>query len=421
MLRRSFNKLLALGAGGQLLGESVSESEAETVGENASGRGDDSCQDDDRPEQEKDFTQATDGATPAVVVDDFIELSRKKLPRPTWEYITSGSEGQITLAENVNAFHRIGLLPPILHGVGSADLSTTVLGQKISMPVMLAPVAGLRMYHPDGARASARAAEAAGTICAISSSCHNSAEEVAGAARGPKWFQLYMPRDKGVARALVERVEKAGFQALVVTVDLGERKDCDRRNRFSVPRAVLLKHLRDIGHKLPDDISDDALNTFNINAWDLSMSWKTVEWLRGITRLPLVIKGVLSKSDAQRAIVEKVDAIVVSNHGGRRLDGMPATIDRMQRVADVVKDDAELLLDSGIRRGTDVFKALALGARAVLVGRPQAWSLATAGQPGVEQMLGFLREELENAMISCGCRRLADISPDLLLNAPPAK
>jgi isopentenyl diphosphate isomerase/L-lactate dehydrogenase-like FMN-dependent dehydrogenase len=150
------------------------------------------------------------------------------------------------------------------------------------------------------------------------------------------------------------------------------------------------------------------------------MSWDVVDWLRGITKLPLIIKGVLTGRDAHRAIVEQVDAIIVSNHGGRRLDGMPATIDRLPRVADVVRDDAQLLLDSGIRRGTDVLKALALGARAVLVGRPQAWSLAAAGQQGVSQMLGFLREELENAMISCGCRNISQINSDLLLDAPSA-
>ncbi len=399
MQRRSFAKLLALGAGSQLIGQP------------------ETAEADDQPKPPVEATEGQAGDQPdAVWVGDFIELSRQKLPEATWEYITTGSEDQVTLAENVNAFRRIGLLPPILHGVGAADLSTTVLGQKIDLPVMLAPVAGLRMYHPDGALGSARAAHAAGTICAVSSSCHNSAEEVAAASPGPKWFQLYMPKDKGVARALVKRVEAAGYKALVVTVDLGERKDADRRNVFSVPRKVLLKHLRDIGHPLPDTISDAELEAFNLGAWRLSMSWDVLDWLRGITKLPLVVKGVLSAGDARRAVAEHADAIVVSNHGGRRLDGMPATIDRMQRVAEVVDNRSELLLDSGVRRGTDVLKAIALGARAVLVGRPQAWSLAAKGEQGVSQMLTFFREELENAMISCGCRTVADISTNLLLD-----
>lgn len=404
MQRRSFTKLLALGAGSQLIGEPESDAAVEN----------------DKPMTPKNSDDRKPSDQPGpVVVEDFIELSRQKLPRPSWEYISTGSEDQVTLADNVDAFRRIGLLPPVLHGVGQADLSTTVLGQKIDMPVMLAPVAGLRMFHPDGALASARAARDAGTICAVSSSCFSSIEEVAAASDGPKWFQVYMPQDKGVARSLVKRVEAAGFSAIVITVDLGERKDADRRNRFSVPRDMLLKHLRDIGHTLPDSITTEKLDAFNQAAWQLSMSWDIFDWLRGITNLPLIVKGVLTEADARRAVKEDVDAIVVSNHGGRRLDGMPASIDRMQRVAETVNGKAELLLDSGIRRGTDVMKALALGARAVLVGRPQAWSLSAAGQQGVSQMLGFFREELENAMISCGCRNVGDISSNLLLNTPP--
>jgi len=404
MQRRSFTKLLAFGAGSQLIGEPETDAAVDDGKPMPPGNSDDR-----KPSDQPD----------PVVVEDFIELSQQKLPGPTWEYISTGSEDQVTLAENTNAFRRIGVLPPVLHGVGQADLSTTVLGQKIDLPVMLAPVAGLKMFHPDGAQASARAAGAAGTICAVSSSCFSSVEEVAAASDGPKWFQIYMPRDKGVARSLVKRVEAAGFGAIVVTVDLGERKDADRRNRFSVPHEMLLKHLRDIGHTLPDSISAKKLDAFNLAAWQLSMSWDIFDWLRGLTRLPLIVKGVLTEDDARRAVRENVDGIVVSNHGGRRLDGMPASIDRLQRVAETVDGKAELFLDSGIRRGTDVLKALALGARAVLVGRPQAWSLAAGGQQGVSQMLGFFREELENAMISCGCRNLGEITTDLLLNIPP--
>ena len=419
MQRRSFTKLLALGAGGQLIGEDEAQAEAAEADDNKDDNKDGNKDGKPTPAG-KAVGYTASGRPDAVVVEDFIELSKRKLPGATWEYITTGSEDQVTLAENVNAFRRIGLLPPVLHGVGSTRLATTVLGQKIEMPVMLAPVAGLRMFHPDGAPGSARAAHKAGTICAVSSSCHNSAEEVAEASPGPKWFQIYMPRDKGVAKALVRRVEAAGYKALVITVDLGERKDADRRNAFSVPRKILLKHLRDIGHTLPDSISRADLEAFNLGAWQLSMSWDILDWLRGITKLPLVVKGVLTAGDAQRAVVEGADAIVVSNHGGRRLDGMPATIDRMQRVAEVAGDKAELLLDSGVRRGTDVLKALALGARAVLVGRPQAWSLAAAGEAGVSQMLGFFKEELENAMISCGCKDVGDITSELLAQAPPA-
>ncbi len=402
MQRRSFAKLLALGAGSQLI------SDTKATGATAAGA-------DDPP------TKVPVELSKAVVIDDYSDLARKKLPRATWEYISTGCEGEVTLRENTEAFRRIGVLPPVLHGVGKADLSTTVLGQKIALPVMLAPVAGLRMYHPDGALAAARAAHAAGTICAVSSSAFHSAEEIGAAGDGPKWFQLYMPRDRGVAKALVERVEAAGFTAIVVTVDLGERKDADRRNKFGVPKAMLLKHLQDIGHRqLHDGMSQAEIEAFNLGAWQLSMSWEIFDWLRGITRLPLVVKGVLGSSDARRAVKEQIEAIVVSNHGGRRLDGMPATIDRMHAVAEAVNGKAELLLDSGIRRGTDVMKALALGARAVLVGRPQAWSLAAGGEAGVRQMLEYLRQELEMVMVSCGCPDVGAITADLLLNKPTA-
>jgi isopentenyl diphosphate isomerase/L-lactate dehydrogenase-like FMN-dependent dehydrogenase len=261
MNRRTFSQLLAFGAG--------MFSAAHVEGNTAAAADEASVDNAGKPGAGGVGAAAVD-AWPAspVTIADFIPLAKAKLPKATFEYITSGSEDEVTLRDNVEAFRRMRILPPLLHGVQRTDLSTTVLGQKISMPIMLAPVAALRMFHPEGGRASARAAASAGTICVTSTSVGDSVEEIAAASSGPKWFQLYVPSDRELARQLVKRAEAAGYKALVVTVDLGERKDADLRNRFSLPRDMLLKHLRDIGHtKVSERNSYDELVAFNAKAW----------------------------------------------------------------------------------------------------------------------------------------------------------
>lgn len=350
-----------------------------------------------------------------VKVTEFQALAAARLPKATYEYITTGSADEVTLRENVAAFQRIKILPPLLTGVSSADPSTTVLKQPIKMPIMLAPVAGQQMYHPQGALAAARAAAAAGTVYGISSSVGHSVEDVAAASPGPKWFQLYVPKDRVVAKKLVERAEKAGCKAIILTVDMGEWKDADRRNRFALPKETLVKHLRDVGFtQIVDTMSYEEILAFNAQAWDLTISWEFFDWLRGITKLPLIIKGVLRKEDAEKAVSLGIEGIVVSNHGGRRLDGMPATIEMLPEIVAAVGNRAEVYIDSGIRRGTDVLIALALGARAVLVGRPYAWALGANGEAGVRKVLDLLREEFLNAMVSSGCATIADIKPGLV-------
>ncbi|MBC7820010.1 MAG: alpha-hydroxy-acid oxidizing protein, partial [Planctomycetaceae bacterium] len=294
------------------------------------------------------------------------------------------------------------------------DTSTTVLKQPIALPILLAPVAGQSLYHPQGGLASARAAASAKTIMGVSSSVGHSVEEMAAASSGPKWFQLYMPKDRAVARRLVERAERSGLKAIVLTVDLGERKDADKRNRFALPESTLRKHLRDIGFDISDRMTYQQLLAFNDQAWDLAMSWNAFDWLRSITKLPLLIKGVLRADDAKKAVAIGLDGIIVSNHGGRRLDGVPASIDQLPQIVEAVNGRAEILLDSGIRRGTDVFKALALGAKAVLIGRPYAWALAADGEAGVAKVLELLREELVSAMLASGCPTIGSINRSLL-------
>ena len=403
MDRRAFSQLLTLGAASLTVGRG--QAGAASTGDDAEATAAGTV---DVPER---------GFTGAVAVNDFVELARAKLPQATFEYITSGSEDEVTLRDNVEAFRRIRVLPPLLHGVDEADLSTTILGEKISMPVMLAPVAVLRMAHPDGALASARAAAAAGTIHVAGTSAGHSLEEIAAASDGPKWLQLYVPADREIARRLVTRAEQAGYRALVVTVDLGERKDADLRNQFAPPKEMLLKQLRDIGFtQLTDQQTYEEILAFNASAWRISLDREFFEWLRGATRLPILIKGVLSPQAARQAIELGLDGLVVSNHGGRRLDGMPATIDVLESVVEAVDGQLEILMDGGIRRGGDALKAIARGAKAVLIGRPQAWALAAGGEAGVSTALQILRDELTNAMISCGCKTVEEVDSSLLMS-----
>lgn len=400
MHRRLFTQLLTLGAGSLGLWQASSEAEA-----------------DENDEDVRSGAIPTRQAKPSepVNVADFQRLAEATLPKATYDYITTGSADQITLHENIAALQRLQVYPPLMKGVSDADLSTTVLGQPIKLPVILAPVAAQRMYHADGGLAAARAASTAGTIYGVSSSVGHSVEEIAAASAGPKWFQLYVPKDRTVARRLVERVDRSGYKAIIVTVDLGEWKDADRRNRFSLPKEMLVKHLRDVGFDhISNNMSYEDVVDFNANAWDVSLSWEFFDWLRGNTKLPILIKGVLRPEDAKKAVSIGLDGIIVSNHGGRRLDGMPATIDVLPRVVEAVDGRVEVFVDGGIRRGTDVLKALALGARAVLIGRPYAWALGADGEAGVARVLDLFREELQNAMIATGCAKLNDIEPSLL-------
>jgi isopentenyl diphosphate isomerase/L-lactate dehydrogenase-like FMN-dependent dehydrogenase len=409
MNRRSFSKFMALGAGSLGLSQ-ISSDELQVVESQRADAGQGEAANRGAP-------STPDPSRPAPVnAADFQALAKEALPRATYEYITAGSTDEVTLRENVAAFQRLRLLPPLLHGVAKVDTSTTVLKQQLAMPILLAPVAGQSLFHPQGALAAARAAAVARTIFGTSSSAGNSVEEIAAASQGPKWFQLYVPQDRAVARRLVERAEAAGYKAIIVTVDLGERKDADLRNRFVLPRDILLKHLRDIGFDVKESMSHAELLAFNDQAWDLALSWKFFDWLRSITKLPLIIKGVLRTDDAKQAIAIGLDGIIVSNHGGRRLDGVPASIEQLPQVVQAVGNRAEVYLDSGVRRGTDVLKALALGAKAVLIGRPYAWALAANGQAGVERVLELLRDELMSAMLACGCETIAKVDRSLVVS-----
>jgi 4-hydroxymandelate oxidase len=287
------------------------------------------------------------------------------------------------------------------------------------LPVLIAPTAFQRMAHPDGEVASARAAAAEGTIMTLSSIASSTIEEVAQAAPGaPQWFQLYVYRDRGVTKELVERAVAAGYSGLVLTVDtpvLGLR-DRDTRNQFRLPEGVELANLASLGAgtKLPS-IEGSGLFEWVIQLQDPSVTWADIEWLRSVSSLPLILKGVMTAEDAQLATEHGLDALIVSNHGGRQLDGTRATVSALPEVVDAVDGRLEVLVDGGIRRGSDILKALALGARAVLIGRPVLWGLAAGGEQGVRAVLDMLRRELDVAMAIAGCRTPEQAGPSLIV------
>jgi (S)-2-hydroxy-acid oxidase len=302
--------------------------------------------------------------------------------------------------------------PRILIDVTSVDLSTTVLGFKISMPIMVAPTAMQRMAHPEGELATARAAAAAGTIMTLSSWATSSVEEVASVGPGIRFFQLYVYKDRNVVAQLVRRAERAGFKAIALTVDtprLG-RRESDIKNRFSLPPHLTLKNFEglDLGHM--EKTSDSGLASYVAGQIDRSLSWKDVKWLQTITRLPILVKGVLTAEDTKLALQAGAAGIIVSNHGARQLDYVPATISALEEVVQAASGRVPVFLDGGVRRGTDVLKALALGASGVFIGRPVVFSLACEGEAGVKKVLQMLRDEFELAMALAGCTKIKDIN-----------
>ncbi len=355
---------------------------------------------------------------PPVNLHQYEQIARDRLPQMVFEYFWGGAEDEVTVRDNRLGWQRLRLRPRVLVDVASRDLSTTVLGQSVAFPVMTAPCAFNALAHPDGELAVARAATACGIIQVVSTAGTHSLEEVAQAAPdGLRWFQLYCYRDRGVTQSLVGRAVAAGYRALCLTVDapLVGRRDRDTNNNFGLPPGMTWKNLESVGlDRMDADGAGSALVKYIAEIWDASLTWEAIEWLRGLSPLPLVVKGILTAEDARRAVDHGVDGIVVSNHGGRQLDGTLPTTEALREVADAVAGRVELFVDGGIRRGSDVLKALALGAKAVLVGRPYLWALATNGQAGVEHMLGLLREELDLCMALSGRPTIGSIDRSLL-------
>lgn len=329
--------------------------------------------------------------------------ARQNLEPAHWDFFAGGAGEERTVRGNEAAFARRRLVPRVLRGVGDRDLRTTLLGADLSMPVLLSPTAFHRLAHPSGETGTAGATAAEGVVMVVSMAATQPVERIA-AAGATVWFQLYPQPDAAFERHVVERAEKAGCRALVVTVDspVFGRRERDRRNGFTdLPPGLACQNMRDADGRRRDIAMDPAL------------SWAVVDRLRAVTGLPIVLKGVLHPADA-RIAADRVDAILVSNHGGRQLDGAIATLDALPAVVAAVDGRIPVLLDGGVRRGTDVVTALALGAGAVGIGRPVIWGLAAAGPPGVREVLALLRTELDHALALAGAKRPADLTPDLV-------
>ncbi len=354
----------------------------------------------------------------AVRLEDFEGLAREHLPTDVHDYFAGGAEGELTLADNRRAFDRVRLLGRVMRDVSARSLATTVLGTEVSMPVLLAPVAMQKLAHDDGEVATSRAAAAAGTVMIASTLATVSVEDIARACRGPLWFQLYVYRDRGLTAELLRRAEAAGCRAIVLTVDgqVWGRRYRDMRSGFQLPPGASLANLAAAGlAQLPTASSESGLAAYVSSLFDPALDWNDLARLVASTPLPVVVKGILHPDDARLAVAHGAAAVFVSNHGGRQLDGSPATLDVLGEVVNAVDGRAEVYLDGGVRRGTDVVKALALGARAVAVGRPAVWALASGGERGVRRMLELLREETDIAMALCGASSPGELGEDLLV------
>ncbi|XP_076881189.1 peroxisomal (S)-2-hydroxyacid oxidase GLO4-like [Bidens hawaiensis] len=375
-----------------------------------------------------------------VNVKEYQELAKQALPKMYYEFFAGGAEDEHTLRQNVEAFKRITLRPRILVDVSKIDMSTTILGYKTSAPIMIAPTSMHKLAHPGGEILTAKAAAACNVIMGLSFSSTCTIEEVASSCNAVRFFQLYVYKRCDISALMVKRAEVNGFKAILLTVDTPTigRREADIKNKMIAPQ---LKNFEGLMSTEVYDASDiiifcmlvfqgsllciyvngeyiicdlqskgSNLEAFASSSLDPSFSWKDIAWLVSITKLPILIKGVLTREDAIKAVEAGVKGIVVSNHGGRQLDYVPATIDALEEVVAAVQGRIPVLFDGGVRRGTDVFKALALGAQAVMIGRPILFGLAAKGEYGVKRVIKMLKEELELTMALSGCPTLNDIT-----------
>jgi 4-hydroxymandelate oxidase len=359
---------------------------------------------------------------PPVNLYDFEAAALARLPRPTRDYYCGGANDEITLERNRAAFEALPIHYRVLRDVSQRDLSTSVLGIPLSMPIVVAPTACHQLAHPDGELATARAAGAADTLMMISTLANYAMEDISRAATGPLWFQLYVYRDRGVTLELMQRAAAAGCRAIVLTVDapVGGQRERDVRNEFCLPEGIVMRNLLPAGRAFAG-LEDKGSAAAYINAmFDPSISWRDLDWLAVHTQLPVLVKGLVRADDAVRAREHGAQGVIVSNHGGRQLDTSPATIEVLESISTAIDGRIEVLIDGGVRRGTDVLKALALGARVVLLGRPILWGLSVDGEQGVRRVLEILRQELDVAMALAGCCSVDEIDADLIRPPMPA-
>jgi len=371
-------------------------------------------------------------------IGDLRELARRRLPGPIFHYIDGAADDELTYRRNTEAFDRCDLVPNVLAGVEHIDMSTTVMGLKLDMPSFLSPTALLRLFHYDGERAVGAAAEKFGTLFGISSLGPVSIEEIGSTIRTPKIFQLYVHKDKELTWSMIDRCKAAGFEALTLTVDtiVGGNRERDLHTGFTTPvrlnwRSVLsfmahpawafnyFTHERFELSQLKGYVKEGTSVAVSVAEYfntmlDQSMDWNTAAEIAKYWGGPFALKGVMSADDARRAVDIGAAAVIISNHGGRQLDGCRSPFDQLAEIVDAVGDQIDVICDGGIRRGTHVLKALSVGAKACSGGRAYLYALAAAGQPGVERALGLLRDEIERGMKLMGCRTVSELNRDNL-------
>ena len=371
--------------------------------------------------------------------EDFRKLAKKKLPSPIFNYIDGGADDEITLRRNSEAFDNCDLVPNILNSVGEPDLSTTIFGKKIDMPIFLSPTAMQRLYHYDGDKASARAAEKFGTFYSMSSMANTTMEEISNVSSGPKLFQLYVHKDKSITDDLIERSKRSGFDAMCLTVDtlVAGNRERDHRTGFTTPPKLTLQslisfaihpqwvfnylthpkfELANVSKKTDKgtNIAKSVIDYVN-EQYDPTMNWKDAEYIAKKWDGPFALKGVMSVEDAKRAIDIGCTAIMISNHGGRQLDGSRSPFDQVKAISDAVGEKLEIILDGGIRRGTHVIKALSAGAKACSFGKAFLFSLGAGGQQGVERLLENMQKEIRRNMILMGCKNIKDLDASKII------
>lgn len=345
---------------------------------------------------------------------DYERAAGRILPAPVYGYYSSGADDEITLQRNRSDFDRLELRPRMLQGRAQIDTGVTLFGTPHTAPVFIAPTAMQKMAHPEGELAMARAAAAAGVTMILSTASTYPMEEIRAQSPAPMWFQLYVNKDPGVTQALVEKAEAENFAAIVVTVDLpvlGNR-EIDIRNGFQMPSELQLVNLRAVHEQRHLPVASET--ELIVAQFKPDLSYRDLEWLCGLTKLPVLAKGILRGDDARLCLDHGARGVFVSNHGGRQLDHGPSTISVLPEIVDAVAGRATVMLDSGVRRGTDIMKALALGANAVAVGRPPLWGLAVAGEAGATRVLKILQEELIRAMHLCGAGAINDVTRNLV-------
>ncbi|MBK1883736.1 alpha-hydroxy-acid oxidizing protein [Luteolibacter pohnpeiensis] len=345
-----------------------------------------------------------------VSLSDYEALAQSRVESGAWAYISGGAGDELTLRENVDAFRRLQITPRVFKDMAGGSTSVDMLGRRWIHPILVAPMAFHQLMHPDGEIGTVLGAAAMETPVVVSTQSGISLEEIAKRAMSPLWFQLYIQPDRQFTSDLVRRAEAAGYEALVVTADapLSGLRNREQRAGFRLPDGISPVNLKGMASLPPED------RVFGGALVQNAPTWKDLQWLQGQTRLPVLVKGILNPEDARIAMDQGVGGIVVSNHGGRTLDGLPAAIEVLPEVVDAVSGHIPVLLDGGIRRGTDIFKALALGATAVMVGRPVLYGLAAAGAVGVGHVLKILRTELEMAMVLAGTATISEINRSAL-------